>query len=172
MSERCFVFGILTAVRSGEVRGCRWDEINLADAVWNIPGERMKMGRPHRVPLSHAALDILRPLAEVRCSDLVFFSPRNIGRPLSEMALTACLRRLHRGDLTVHGFRSCFMDWAIEHAWPHHVAELALAHSVGNGTTQAYFRTDLLEQRRGLMQAWADFLTRPSADVVPLRAAG
>jgi integrase len=171
MSERCLAFGILTGVRSGEVRGCRWDEVHLADAVWHIPGERMKMGRPHRVPLPQAAMDILRPLWEVRCSDLVFFSPRNITRPLSEMALTAVLRRLDRGDLTVHGFRSSLATWAADHDWPPHVIELALAHVIGGATQAAYQRSDLLEQRRGLMTAWAAFLTEP-AQVIPMRAAG
>lgn len=150
-------FTILTAARSGETRGATWAEIDLEAAVWTIPAERMKAGRQHRVPLSDAALAILeavRPLSAGPDSP-VFPSPR--GGALSDMTLTATLRRLEV-PVTAHGFRSTFRDWAEEAtAAPHAVKEAALAHAVANQTEAAYRRSDLLEARRGLMAEWAQF---------------
>lgn len=171
-------FTILTAARSGEVRGMRWREVDWASSVWTVPPERMKAGRPHRVPLTDATLAILRrmrPLASDDPAALVFPSPRR-GVPLSDMALTACLRDLP-GDwrdalgrpITVHGFRSTFRDWSGEtQAAPRDVAEAALAHVVRDATERAYARGDLLEPRRVLMARWSAHVTGEAGAVVPL----
>jgi integrase len=150
-------FTILTASRTGEAIGARWEEIDLVLGVWTVPRKRMKAGRGHRVPLSPAALNIARRLSEVRTSNFVFpgLRPR---RPLSNMAMTALLRRMGRGNLTVHGFRSAFRDWAAEAtAHPREVAEAALAHVLRDTTEAAYQRGDLFEKRRKLMDDWAAF---------------
>ena len=148
----------LTACRSGEVRGMTWDEVNLREARWTIPGERMKAGKPHRVPLSSRAMGILgeaRSLSEG--NGLVFPAPRS-GGVLSDMAFTQLLRRLDL-DFVPHGLRSSFRDWAAEKTNASHaVMEKALAHTVGNATEAAYFRSDLLDQRRPLMDEWSEFL--------------
>lgn len=162
-------FTILTAARSGEVRGAVWDEIDLAARVWVIPPARMKGKREHRVPLSARAMALLEALPTR--TGLVFPGHRE-GRPLSDMSLTAVLRRMQRDDLTTHGFRSTFRDWAAEATnYPHEVAEMALAHTVGNKVEAAYRRGDLFKKRRGIMQAWADYLDRlkQGADVIQLR---
>ena len=148
----------LTACRSGEVRGMTWDEVDLQEATWTIPGERMKAGKPHRVPLSRRALTILE---EARClsdgNGLVFPAPRS-GGVLSNMAFTQLLRRLDL-DFVPHGLRSSFRDWAAEKTnAPHAVMETALAHTVGNATEAAYFRSDLFDLRRNLMNEWSGFL--------------
>lgn len=164
------LFVILTAARTGEVIGARWDEID--GAVWTIPGERMKSGRSHRVPLGPEAMAILDAL---RRPDQTFVFPGGRrSKPLSNMALTAALKRTGRGDVTVHGFRSSFRDWAAEQtAFPREVAEAALAHALGDKVEAAYRRSDLFERRRRLMEAWAGFLAapHPAGAVVPLRAA-
>ena len=148
----------LTACRSGEVRGMTWDEVNLREARCTIPGERMKAGKPHRVPLSSRAMAILgeaRSLSEG--NGLVFPAPRS-GGVLSDMAFTQLLRRLDL-DFVPHGLRSSFRDWAAEKTNASHaVMEKALAHTVGNATEAAYFRSDLLDQRRPLMDEWSEFL--------------
>ena len=148
----------LTACRSSEVRGMTWDEVNLREARWTIPGERMKAGKPHRVPLSSRAMGILgeaRSLSEG--NGLVFPAPRS-GGVLSDMAFTQLLRRLDL-DFVPHGLRSSFRDWAAEKTNASHaVMEKALAHTVGNATEAAYFRSDLLDQRRPLMDEWSEFL--------------
>jgi integrase len=148
----------LTACRSGEVRGMTWDEVDLREATWTVPGERMKTGRPHRVPLSHRAMAILeeaRSLGEG--SSVVFPAPRD-GEVLSNMAFTQLLRRLEI-NFVPHGLRSTFRDWAAEQtSTPHAVVERALAHAVGTATEAAYFRTDLFELRRELMDKWSVFL--------------
>lgn len=150
-------FAILTAARSGEVRGARWSEIDLADAVWTVPAERMKAEREHRVPLTPHALQILeaaRPLRDP--TDLVFPGSR-AGRPLSDMTLAAVLKRL-RIDATVHGFRSSFRDFAEEAgSYSHAAKELSLAHRVGNAVQRAYLRADLFQERSRLMMDWAQF---------------
>lgn len=173
-------FTILTAARSGETRGATWAEIDLAGAIWTVPGERMKAGREHRVPLSDAAVAVLRAIAPFRQNDrpdaLVFPGARR-GGPLSDMSLTAVLRRMGRRDLTVHGFRSTFRDWAAEAtAFPRDVAEAALAHTLRDKVEAAYRRGDMLDKRRRLMAAWADYCAQTGGDaeavnVTPIRRA-
>ena len=159
-------FLILTAARSGEVLGARWDEINMAAKIWTLEASRMKAGREHRVPLSARALAILDRMAEIRTGDLVFAGQRR-RRPLSKTALAA----LVPGAATVHGFRSSFRDWCgNETSFPREIAEQALAHASGDTTEQAYRRGDALEKRRGLMEAWANYCEPSSAgNVVALR---
>jgi integrase len=165
LGAKALQFTILTAARSGEALGARWREVDLSHAVWTIPGSRMKAGREHRVPLSPSALTLLREMAELRRSDspdaLVFPSANASTTPLSNMAMAMVLRRMARDDLTVHGFRSTFRDWAGEAtSTPKEVAEAALAHVIGNKTEAAYARGDLFVKRVGLMQAWAQFCER------------
>lgn len=152
-------FTILTAARSGEVRGMTWDEVNLDDAVWIIPGERMKAGRDHRVPLSTHAKAILTTMEELKLgdTDVVFPSMRD-RKPLSDMTLTAVLKRMGRTDITVHGFRSTFRDWAAEVThYPREMAEMALAHTVSDQVEAAYRRGDMFEKRRKMMADWDAF---------------
>ena len=153
---------ILTAARSGEIRGATWDEVDLEAKLWTVPGSRMKRGKEHVVPLSPQATEafnrakLYRRDVEPGQPDLVFPSP-NKGGPLSDMALTKLLRDLHAG-VTAHGFRSSFRDWAAEKtSFPGDVAEMALAHAIGNKTEAAYRRGALLEKRRELMNAWGRF---------------
>jgi integrase len=177
IGARALRFAILTAARSGEVRGARWREIELSTVMWVIPADRMKGGREHRSPLSEPALKILREMATVRISDdpnALVFPGRDAARLLSDMSLTAVLRRMKRGDLTAHGFRSAFRDWAAETtAYPAELVEMALAHSVSNKVEAAYRRGDLFEKRRRLMLDWSVFCSTPSvrdsAKVVVLR---
>ena len=167
----CLEFLILTTTRSGEARGARWSEIDLDAAMWVIPGERMKSHAEHRVPLSSRALAILEEARTIDDgSGLVFPSPTRPGKPMSDMTLTALLRRLKVADrATVHGFRSAFRDWSAEctHA-PHAVMELSLAHAVGNAVEAAYARSDLFERRRSLMDQWAAYLDGAAGAVVPM----
>jgi integrase len=169
-------FAILTAARTGEVIGARWSEIDMAAGVWLVPADRMKAGREHRIPLSDAALHVLRELAKLRTNPKVdgfVFRGGKVGKPLSSMALLMLLRRIKRGDLTAHGFRSTFRDWCAEATnYPREVAEAALAHTLRDKTEAAYQRGDLMEKRRRLMAEWAAFCARPAAvgEVVPLRA--
>ena len=151
-------FAILTAARSGEVRLATWREVDWERALWVVPGARMKAGKEHRVPLSEAALALLRQVEPLGAGpDSLVFPGRDAGRPLSDMTLTAVLRRMGRGDVTCHGFRSAFRDWCAETGEPADLAEAALAHAVGDKVVAAYQRGDLLERRRGLMARWADF---------------
>ena len=144
----------LTACRSGEVRGMTWDEVDLREATWTIPEARMKAGRPHRVPLSRGALAILEEARSLGDSKGVVFPAPHTGAVLSDMAFTQLLRRLEL-DFVPHGLRSSFRDWAAEQTDARHdVVESALAHAVGNATEAAYFRSDLLELRRRLMEEW------------------
>jgi len=130
---RAMAFAILTAARSGEVRGARWDEIDMDHAEWFIPAERMKAARDHRVPLSEAALAILQEMAALKDGAGLVFVGRGRGVPMSDMTLTAVLRRMGKGELTAHGFRSTFRDWAAEATHhPNHVVEQALAHTIGS----------------------------------------
>jgi integrase len=179
MSARALEFTILTVARTGETLGARWGEIDLAAQAWIVPADRMKAGREHRVPLSGAVLDVLekvRPLALMRDGKPdpaapVFPGPRR-ALPMSNMVLLMLLRRMKRGDLTAHGFRSTFSDWAAERtAYPREVVEIALAHAVENKVERAYRRGDLFDKRRQLMDAWARFCVAPSGigRVVPLR---
>ena len=153
-------FIILTAARTGEARQATWDEIDLDAATWNVPAEHMKMRRPHRVPLSSGALDVLERAAELSArKGLIFPSNRNPGRPLSNMAFEMLLRRLGYGHVTVHGFRASFRTWAIEQTdTPWAVAEAALAHNLGGGEVMPYVRSDLFKRRRELMQAWGCYV--------------
>ena len=145
-----------TVALSGEVRGATWDEVDTSRGVWTIPAERMKASQEHRVPLSAKTVDLLREAEEFADeSGLVFPSPR--GRPLSDSTLSKLLREL--GVQAVpHGFRSSFRDWCAETGQPREIAEAALAHTV-RGVEGAYFRSDLFERRRGVMQAWADYIS-------------
>ncbi|MES3023874.1 MAG: integrase arm-type DNA-binding domain-containing protein [Pseudomonadota bacterium] len=157
VAARAIEFAILTACRSGEVRGATWAEIDLDAKLWTIPAERMKAGKEHRVPLSIRAMALLKSIK--RGGDVVF-PGRDRGTPLSDMSLTAVLRRMGRGDITVHGFRSSFRDWCSEEAgntFPREVCEHALAHSLPDKVEAAYRRGDLLEKRILLMQAWSAY---------------
>jgi integrase len=148
---------ILTAARSGEILGVRWPEIDLDKKIWTVPADRMKAGREHRVPLSPRALAILRQLAKVRVSDFVFAGQAR-NKPLSNMAMEMVLRRMKIEGATVHGFRSSFRDWAGNVSnFPREVVETALAHVIGDKAEQAYRRSDALEKRRKLMEAWAAY---------------
>jgi integrase len=172
ISARALEFTILTAARTGEVIGARWDELNIAERLWTIPAARMKAGREHRVPLSEAAIAILEELQALRSGDFVFSGNRSGGLPISDMAMAMTLRRMGRGSLTVHGFRSSFRDWAAERTnFPREVAEMALAHTVSDRVEAAYRRGDLFEKRRQLLAAWARYCTTPitNAEVVALR---
>ncbi len=172
IAPMCLAFVILTAVRSGEARAATWDEIDLAEKVWTIPADRMKAGREHRVPLSAPAVELLEALPRFAGTNLIF--PNTQGRKLSDATLAAVLKRMGLHEkATVHGFRSTFRDWAAERtSTPHHVAEMALAHTIKNHAEAAYRRGDLLAKRAKLMQQWADFLaTKPAKakNVTPIR---
>ncbi len=173
IAARALEFAILTAARTGEVIGARWGEIDIAEKLWTVPADRMKARKEHRVPLSDAALAIIDEMAAIRSCAFVF--PGASGeRPLSNMALLMCMRRMGRGDLTTHGFRSSFRDWAAERTnFPSEVAEMALAHTVGDKVEAAYRRGDLFEKRRRVMDDWATFCAMPApiaGKVVAIRA--
>ncbi len=168
IAARALEFTILTAARSGEARGATWKEIDMEAGTWTIPADRMKAGKEHRVPLTDAALAILRALPRLDASPdaPVFFAPR--GGHLSDMTLTAVLRRMGK-DATTHGFRSSFRDWAADQtSFPREVAEQALAHTL-QGVEAAYRRSDLFEKRRNLMDAWACYCAPGSATVTPIK---
>jgi len=173
VAARALEFAILTAARTSEVIGAKWGELDLVERLWTVPGERMKAGKEHRVPLSDAALAILEDVRAIRQSDFVFPGGES-GRPISNMAMAMTLRRMGRGDLTVHGFRSSFRDWAAERTgFPAEVAEMALAHTVSDKVEAAYRRGDLFQKRRQLSAAWAQFCAAAPAagQVVPIRTA-
>lgn len=178
---RAVEFAALTAARSGEVRGATWDEVDLVAAIWTIPGARMKMKREHRVPLAPAAVGMLNALPRLAGTALVFPSAK--GGPLSDMTLSATMRRIHEaakeraggGDdagyldprskrpAVPHGLRSTFRDWAAEKTqYPGDMAEVALAHRISNAVEAAYRRGDMMEKRRRMMADWADFLNGPA----------
>jgi integrase len=161
VAAKALEFAILTAARSGEVLGARWGEIDLAANVWTVPAERMKAGREHRVPLSQPAQAVLTEMAKLRkvdSPDTHVFPGAADGRPLSNMAMAMVLRRMQREDVTVHGFRSTFRDWAAERTnYAQHVVEMALAHTVSDKVEAAYRRGDLFEKRRRLVSEWAKF---------------
>ena len=164
-ASAALAFTVLTAARTGEVLGARWDEID--GDVWTVPAERMKAGRPHRVPLTPEALAVIEPLRGLD-PDLIFPGQKR-GRPLSNMAMVALMRRMEQGQWTVHGFRSAFRDWAAERTRiPREVAELCLAHTVGSAIERAYRRSDLFEKRRELMQQWARWCSSAPADVIEI----
>ena len=172
VAPRALEFAILTAARSGEVLGARWDEVDLKGGLWTVPANRMEGAREHRVPLSARAVEILREMEQTRTSDLVFPGMKR-GLPLSVVTLEMVLRRMNVEDVTVHGFRSAFRDWAGERtSFPREVAEAALAHLVGDAVERAYRRGDALEKRRRLMDAWARLLEAPrNANIVELNRA-
>jgi integrase len=159
LGARALEFAILTAARTGEVLGAAWSEIDPKAKVWTIPAGRMKAGKEHRVPLSSAALAVLKD--SPRMNEWVFAGERG---HLSEKTMQLALRRMGRDDITVHGFRSTFRDWAAERTnFPRELAEKALAHTVGDESERAYQRGDLLERRRKLMETWAEFCGKPAA---------
>ena len=172
MAGLCLEFTVLTAVRSGEAMGVRWNEIDLDSKLWVIPRQRMKRNREHRVPLSDRCVEILRKLEPLKPEpDSFVFPGTKAGHPLSVMALGMLLRRM-KLPVTVHGFRSTFRDWVGDcTAFPREIVEEALAHQVGSEVERAYRRGDAIEKRRQLMAAWADYCAGTS-NVVTLRAGG
>jgi integrase len=161
MGARALQFAILTAGRSGEVRGARWDEIDIPGKLWTVPASRMKARRAHRVPLSESAVTLLEGLPRLAGCELVF--PSSVGSPLSDMTLSAVCRRM-KVEAVPHGFRSTFRDWCGERtSFPRELAEQALAHTLESEVEAAYRRGDGFEKRKRLMQAWADFLAKPVA---------
>jgi integrase len=154
---------VLTATRTGEVLGAQWDEIDLTKMVWTIPAERMKGGREHRVPLPDRAVEILQQLSEARTASHIFPSRRG-DKPMSDISMWQIMRRMGVGEVTVHGFRSAFRDWAGDQThFPREVCEAALAHAVGDAAERAYRRGDALEKRRQLMQTWARYCAGANA---------
>jgi integrase len=167
ISARALEFAIVTAGRAGEVIGARWSEFDLFDKTWTVPADRMKAGKPHRVPLSPRALAILQEmqLRPASDNDALVFPGSKPGRTLSKTAIMELLQRMGREDITAHGFRSTFRDWAAESTnYPNHVVEQALAHTIGSRVEAAYRRSDLFEKRRRLMQQWATFCTAPAQE--------
>lgn len=166
VSARALELAILTASRSGEVLKAKWSEFDLDERLWTIPGERMKAGKEHRVPLSDAAMAIIEQQRAIRSGDYVFAAQRG-GGLLGKNALSRVLKRLGRPDLTVHGFRSTFSDWCAEStSTPSEVREMALVHTIGNLAEAAYRRGDLFAKRRALSEAWAAYCD--GAEVVSL----
>ena len=164
VAARALEFAILTAARSGEVRGATWAEIDLQSKTWTVPGSKMKAGVEHRVPLANAVVELLRQMPRIESCDLVFPGMKN--KPLSDMSLTAVLRRMKRDDITVHGMRSSFRDWASESSassFGREAAEHSLAHSLPDKVEAAYRRGDQFERRIGLMAAWATHCATTSA---------
>jgi integrase len=157
---RALEFCVLTAARTSEVLGAKWQEIDLADKTWTVPAARMKGGREHRVPLSERALEILQDLQREHGNPHVFPGGK-AGAPLSQMAMLQLLRGMRSG-LSVHGFRSTFRDWCAEHTnYPSEVAEMALAHTVSDKVEAAYRRGDLKDKRARLMAEWARYCAQP-----------
>ena len=158
ISSKALQFLILTATRSNEVRGATWDEIDFEKETWTIPATRMKAAKEHRVPLSPAALELLKSLPRFAGEKIVFVAPQ--GGQLSDMALTVLMRKMN-ADAVPHGFRSTFRDWVAEHTcYPNHVAEMALAHTISNKVEAAYRRGDLFDKRREMMNDWGCFCSK------------
>lgn len=181
-ATRALEFLAVTAARSGEVQSMTWDEIDFGAALWIIPGSRMKAGREHRVPLTKEAVELLKAVPKMQGCELVF--PATRGGQLSDMALSACMRRINEArdggyldprsgrPAVPRGLRSTFRDWAAECGIERDLAEMALAHSVGSAVERAYRRTDMLERRRALLARWQAFLAaRDGADIVPMSKA-
>jgi integrase len=172
VAAQALQFVILTAARTGEVIGARWDEIDLATATWTVPAERMKTGVAHKVPLTPRAIELLNGLYREDGNPHLFIGSQ-AGCGLSNMAMTTVLRRMRRGDITVHGFRSTFRDWAAERTnFPNHIVEMALAHTIGDKVEAAYRRGDLFAKRKALMAAWVNYCETPAPigdKVVPMR---
>ncbi|WP_186142386.1 tyrosine-type recombinase/integrase [Burkholderia gladioli] len=164
VSARCLEFAILTAARSGEARGATWQEIDLRRQIWAIPADRMKAKKEHRVPLSPAAVELLKSIERQEGQPLVFPSPRS-NNMLSDMSLLVLMRR-QKLEATPHGFRSTFRDWASEITnYPRELAEVALAHIKNDATEAAYWRGDVLEKRRRMMADWAEFIATSNNDI-------
>jgi integrase len=171
ISAAAMKFLILCATRTSETLGAKWTEVDLAKAVWTIPAVRMKSGKEHHVPLSTPALAVLARMRDLSNGEFIFFG-QSSGRALSNMALLVLLKRMKRTDITTHGFRSTFRDWAAERGYQDAVAEAALAHQVPDAVVKAYKRTTFFELRKQLMDDWAAFATSDpaqSANVIPLR---
>ncbi len=176
-AARALEFLVLTAARSGEVRLARWNEFDFQKMMWTIPATRMKANREHRVPLTARMVEILNEMAQLpektREENALVFPGQKSGKPMSDMTLAAVLKRMKIDNVTVHGFRSSFRDWAGELTdFPREIAEAALAHIVGDTTERAYRRGDALEKRRRMMEAWEAYCCGYAAanNVVPLRA--
>lgn len=173
ITSRALEFTILTAARTGETIGAKWDEIDVKNRLWIVPGSRMKTEKEHRVPLSPAAIVIIEKMAAIRMGEYVFPGQRG-DQSLSQMAMLMLLRRMGRGDLTVHGFRSTFSDWCAERSnFPAEVREMALAHKISNAVEEAYRRGDLFNKRRLLAEAWSKHCAKPAGadgNVVLIRA--
>lgn len=179
---RALEFGVLTATRSGEIRGALWKEFDLEEKVWEIPAARMKAAREHRIPLSDEAVELVKAMPRIVGNELVFPAPR--GGVMSDGTLNAVISRMNEAEggnrwmdpklgreVVQHGFRSTFRDWASEMtSYPHDVAEMALAHTVGDKVVAAYLRGDLFEKRRLMMQDWANYVNTPVRDakVIPM----
>lgn len=158
VSARALEFTVLTAARTSEAIGAQWSEFDLAAGLWTVPGKRMKAGRDHRVALSDRAVAVLEDLAAGYGREGYVFPGAKQGAGLSNMSMTGVLRRMGRGDLTVHGFRSSFRDWCAERTnFPSEMAEMALAHTIADKVESAYRRGDLFDRRRRMMQDWAAF---------------
>lgn len=156
LAARACEFAILTAARSSEVRGAVWSEFDLETAMWVVPKERIKMKKEHKVPLSKKAVQIIKDMEKIKSCDLVF--PNIKGKPLSDTSLTAVFKRMRRTDITMHGFRSTFKDWASDVTdFPGEMSEMALAHSVSSAVEAAYRRSDMLRKRFKMMEAWSAF---------------
>ena len=168
-SARALELCILTAARSGEVRGATWGEIDFTEKLWTVPAERMKAKRLHRVPLTNAALALLKKLPRGKPSDLIFAGKDQ--KPFSDAAMLECLRDLRDG-VTVHGFRSSFRDWAgDETSFPREIAEAALAHTIEDSTEAAYRRSDALKRRRELMELWDGYLAGERGKIISIAGA-
>lgn len=181
IAARALEFAILTAARTGEVLGAKWSEINTEKKIWVVPAERMKAGREHRVPLSDGALAIIERQQAARADDSdddeYIFPGQRKGKPLSGMVFLMLLRRMERGDITPHGFRSSFRDWAAEQtSFAREVCEQALAHRTSNKSEAAYLRTDMLDRRRQLMAEWGAYCAKgkpaTAENVVHIRHGG
>lgn len=163
VAARALAFTILTAARSGETRLAKWAEIDLEAGIWTVPANRMKAGKEHRVPLTDAAIALLGPRRDENA--LVFESEAKSGKPISDMTMTSVLRRMDHTNITVHGFRSTFRDWAGETtAFPREVIEAALAHGIKDKAEAAYARSDLFDKRRKLMEAWVSVAVKHSGN--------
>jgi integrase len=168
---RALEFLILTAARAGEACNAVWDEIDVVDQVWGVPAARMKSGKEHRVPISHAARMVLERTPPDQREGWIFPGAR-AGRPVSVISLWRLARGLTGGATTVHGLRSSFRDWCADQTnFPREIAEQALAHVVGSDVEQAYRRSDLLQKRRQLMEAWGRYCTKAPipSEVIPIR---
>lgn len=171
IAPRALEFLVLTAARTSEVTGATWPEVNLPKALWTVPADRIKAGREHRIPLPRRAVEILEGMAEFKSAHI--FPGGKKGKPLSENAMLAVLKRMKRSDVTAHGFRSTFKDWATERTnYPNEMSEMALAHAVGDKTERAYRRGDLYEKRARMMADWARFCAKPQelGQVVSIKA--